>query len=247
MVSASRRPTGYSRRRDRTSSTTVGLPCVSRAVETTPAGLFSACTSRGSGSTRRPSSSTSVRLVHVPCRVGDHLAVDRHPAVAHDLLGRPPRGHARVREELAEPHGWRLRARALLDRAQVAVRARLAALLRVHRVVGAGQHLVRRAEVAEERDSDARRQRAGGRGHVGPDRGAEEVGQLGGLAGSPPTGISTANSSPPNRATMSLSRSLWFSTTATAVSTRSPARWPNSSFTRLKSSRSSRSSAPSIP
>src|SRR5919109_4254217 len=41
-------------------STTVGRPCVSRAVDTTPAGLFSAYTSRGSGSTGRPSTATSL-------------------------------------------------------------------------------------------------------------------------------------------------------------------------------------------
>src|SRR5829696_7007696 len=58
VVSASRRPTGYSRRSLSTSLTTVGRPWVSCAVDTTPAGLFSRYTSRGSGAAGRPSTST---------------------------------------------------------------------------------------------------------------------------------------------------------------------------------------------
>ena len=109
MVSASRRPTGYSRRRDRTSCTTVGLPCVSRAVETTPAGLFSACTSRGSGSTRRPSSSTafdsstsragsvttSPSTVTRPSRtISSAARREATPACARNLPSRMARGYA---------------------------------------------------------------------------------------------------------------------------------------------------------
>src|SRR3954471_1443081 len=58
VESASRRPTGYSRRGESTSSTTAGRRPGSRAVETTPAGLLSIQTSRGSGRTGRPSMAT---------------------------------------------------------------------------------------------------------------------------------------------------------------------------------------------
>ena len=49
-----------------------------------------------------------------------------------------------------------------------------------------------------------------------------------------PRGISTANSSPPKRATMSLSRSRLRQHLRHADSTRSPARWPCSSLTALE-------------
>src|SRR4051794_2930568 len=58
VESASSRPTGYRRREEGTSDTTVGFPPGSRAVDITPAGLFSAYTSRGSGTTAPPSTAT---------------------------------------------------------------------------------------------------------------------------------------------------------------------------------------------
>src|SRR3954452_4472883 len=58
VLSASSRPTGYSRRSEGTNETTVGLPPGSRAVDITPAGLLSAYTSRGSGATEPPSTAT---------------------------------------------------------------------------------------------------------------------------------------------------------------------------------------------
>ena len=59
-----------------TSSVTARRRPGSLAVETTPAGLFTAQTSRGSGSTGAPSTSTPLALVHVAGRVGDDLAAD---------------------------------------------------------------------------------------------------------------------------------------------------------------------------
>src|SRR3954447_17661652 len=57
-LSWSSRPTGERRRGDATSWTTVRCPPGSRAVDTTPTGLWSAYTSRGSGPTGAPSTST---------------------------------------------------------------------------------------------------------------------------------------------------------------------------------------------
>src|SRR3954462_5202069 len=58
VESASSRPTGYRRREEGTSDTTVGFPPGSRAVDITPAGLLSAYTSRGSGAPPPPSTAT---------------------------------------------------------------------------------------------------------------------------------------------------------------------------------------------
>src|SRR3954469_906120 len=58
VLSASKRPTGYSRRALGTKETTVGFPPGSRAVDITPRGLLSAYTSRGSGATGEPSTAT---------------------------------------------------------------------------------------------------------------------------------------------------------------------------------------------
>src|SRR6185437_7223605 len=62
VVSASSRPTGYSRRALGTSATTVGRPWGSRAVETTPRGLWTAYTARWPFDTRtcRPSTATGM-------------------------------------------------------------------------------------------------------------------------------------------------------------------------------------------
>src|SRR3954447_18791202 len=74
-LSWSSRPTGERRRGDATSSTTVRCPPGSRAVDTTPTGLLSAHTSRGSGPTRVPSISTP--LCSSTSRAG---SVTRSPA-----------------------------------------------------------------------------------------------------------------------------------------------------------------------
>ena len=88
----------------RTSSTTVGRPWVSWAVETTPAGLLSTCTSSGSGATGAAVDRHAALLVHVAGRIGHRLAVDPHAAFGDQVLGRAARGHARVCKELAESH-----------------------------------------------------------------------------------------------------------------------------------------------
>ena len=54
---------------------------------------------------------------------------------------------------------------------------------------------------------------------------------------------SSANSSPPSRATVSLCRTQSLSRCATSISTASPAAWPKRSLTGLKPSRSTKSSA----
>ena len=58
VVSASSRPTGTTRSGWATRPTTVGRPCGSRAVVTTPAGLCSRTWASGSGASGLPSSST---------------------------------------------------------------------------------------------------------------------------------------------------------------------------------------------
>jgi hypothetical protein len=65
----------------------------------------------------------------------------------------------------------------------------------------------------------------------------------GGLA----RGSSTANWSPPMRASRSVSRSRLVSAFATAINTRSPARWPCSSLTDRNPFRSSTTSTPPMP
>ena len=79
-------------------------PPGSLAVETTPAGLFTAQTSRASAADRAAVDPHVVALPDVPRRIGDHLAADRHPPVGDDLLRLPPRSDAAVGEELREPH-----------------------------------------------------------------------------------------------------------------------------------------------
>src|SRR3954471_10405192 len=70
VVSASRRPTGYSRvAAPGTRSTTVGRPWVSCAVETTPAGLGTGETTRRGGPPSA-SPSTAIRSVPVTARAG---------------------------------------------------------------------------------------------------------------------------------------------------------------------------------
>ena len=91
----SSRPTGYSRSVCGTIVTTVGRPCGSRAVETTPAGLLSAYTTRSCAvETGRPS--TSITSSDVTSRAGSVTAEPstRDPAGADDLLGGAPRGDA---------------------------------------------------------------------------------------------------------------------------------------------------------
>ena len=77
-MSASRRPTGYRRApASGTSSTTVGRPWVSRAVETTPAGLLTIQTARSSRPADDAAVDADVRAgVDLAAQVGDHLAVD---------------------------------------------------------------------------------------------------------------------------------------------------------------------------
>ena len=98
----SSRPTGYSRSVCGTSVTTVGRPCGSRAVDTTPAGLLSAYMTRScTGVTGAPSSATA--SPGPTSRAGSVTGTrrDRDPAGADDLLAGAARGHPAVARYLA--------------------------------------------------------------------------------------------------------------------------------------------------
>ena len=107
VESASRRPTGYRRRFESTSSTTAGRRPGSRAVDTTPAGLLTIQTSRGSGATGRPSTSTP--LDSSTSRAG---SVTVSPPTltrpcGDQLLGPAPRRDPAVGEVPGEAHAAR--------------------------------------------------------------------------------------------------------------------------------------------
>src|SRR5918992_1694793 len=146
VVSASSRPTGYRRRRDRTRLTTVGRPCVSRAVETTPAGLLSAWTSRGSGSTPRPSTATVLRSS--TSRAGSVTVSP--PTVTRPSAIRP----SAARRE-ATPAWARYLTRRTPGRVAVSAlwpgAAEPARLRLVHRRVGGRQYVVHRLHAVGER------------------------------------------------------------------------------------------------
>ena len=94
-------------RRRATSSTTAGRPPGSRAVETTPAGLFTAQTSRASAPTGPPSTRTSS-----PSPTSRAGSVTTSPPtvtrpLSDHLLRHAPRGDPSVGEVLGEPHGLR--------------------------------------------------------------------------------------------------------------------------------------------
>ena len=112
MVSMSSRPTGYRRSVCGTIVTTVGRPCGSRAVETTPAGLLSAYTTALVRRGHRPAVDRDRILgLHVAGRDRSPGAADGDPAGADDLLGGAPRGDAGGGEVLGESHEWICRRR----------------------------------------------------------------------------------------------------------------------------------------
>ena len=82
------------------------------AVETTPAGLFTAQTSCASTPTGLPSTRTSSSSPTSRAGSVTTFAADRDPPVGDDLLGLPPRGDAAVGEVLGEAHAVRADERA---------------------------------------------------------------------------------------------------------------------------------------
>ena len=118
----------------------------------------------------------------------------------------------------------------------------------IHRVVGRREHrvVVPRTR-AEHGDPDADGERRRRLARRGVKRIAPAIASATSSASSrSQRGRTTANSSPPSRATTSVSRMRASSTLAMSAITRSPAGWPSVSLTCLKLSRSSISSAPTV-
>ena len=113
----------------------------------------------------------------------------------------------------------------------------------VERCVGSAQQRVGLLALDELRDAEARR-RSGSRDR--PPRGEPRWPRTPGAAVRPRapssgvSGRSTANSSPPSRAGISMSRTCSRRASANDWRSSSPIGWPKRSFTRLKSSRSER-------
>ena len=107
VLSASSRPTGYSRApRDGTRSTTVRRPCVSRRSTARPGLVHHEDHPLLGALEERPVDGHAAVDVDVAGRIGDLLAGDRHPAGADDLLRGTPRRDSGVGEELGEAHAY---------------------------------------------------------------------------------------------------------------------------------------------
>lgn len=129
----------------------------------------------------------------------------------------------------------------------------LARLLgRVHGEVGVGHQFLDPSFVITSRqhrgDADWPRPGDGRRPQRGSSKGATtSPARRSASADSPDSSRSTANSSPPTRATVSEARKRLVSRSATPRRSSSPAAWPRASFTILKSSRSTKAMAMPAP
>ena len=87
------------------SSATVGRPCGSRIVVTTPLGL---CNRRyvdsGGGATRNAVNLDAVTLVDERCQLGDDSAINVYRPGRNQFVGMPARGNSRLRQIFIKPN-----------------------------------------------------------------------------------------------------------------------------------------------
>ena len=102
-MSASRRPTGTTREPCSTSPTTVGRPCGSRAVVTTPGRLMEEHVREVLRDQVPPVEVDDVALVHECVQLAAH-AVDAHAPGLDQLVGPAPRGDPGSRDVGVQPH-----------------------------------------------------------------------------------------------------------------------------------------------
>ena len=103
VVSTSSRPTGTTRGSEGTSSTTVGRPCGSLAVVTTPAGLCSKTYVKGCRRDTRTVDLDDVASPHVRVQLA-RPTVHAHAAAADQLVCPPPRRDTGTREVGVQAH-----------------------------------------------------------------------------------------------------------------------------------------------
>ena len=107
-VSRSSRPTGNTRGSAGTRETTVGRPWGSEAVVTTPAGLVEQVVHQPLGGGHRDAVDGDAHGGRVdPLPEDGHLAVDRDPAVGHQVVADPPAPEAGPGQHLLEALGRR--------------------------------------------------------------------------------------------------------------------------------------------
>ena len=102
-MSASRRPTGTTRDSCSTRSTTVGRPCGSLAVVTTPGGLVQEDVRERLRDEEPPVEVDDVALLDERVQPRVH-AVDAHAARLDQLVGAAPGGDPGAREVGVQPH-----------------------------------------------------------------------------------------------------------------------------------------------